>query len=292
MTKFQKIQQYLGIIPFVPTIFIFVISIIELKRNKAGKIAWVKLFCGLAAAIASIVVLNTVIMTGENPFLNVLASGLLCWLANLWFVHLQCKCTEQNHNAGISVPPIKKDIIILVALLVLFLSFVFGNVIWRLAAVVIEHNEKTIADTNGATDFSLQTITEQEIVATSFGGTQIYWSSTHEGNQSDISDAFEDRFIKELDYDKIRTKAQEFSGVDDVHATKTNSQSLTLTIKSTVTEGNFAIVIVVDGSFYCSVDINQTKSITLDDIAGKTVLVKIAGESAEYQIEVERTYDN
>ena len=49
------------------------------------------------------------------------------------------------------------------------------------------------------------------------------------------------------------------------------------------------IVIVVDDQFYASVPVNQESSITLNDIAGKTVLVKIAAESAKMEAYVKRT---
>lgn len=284
MTKFHKIQQYLSIIPFISTLFIFVISMIELRRYKAAAVAWVKVLSIFVGTGIVVTVWNIVVMTGENPILNILVSWLLCSLANLLFVDLQCKCMKQFEEKGVAAPLIKKEVIALVAIIVLFFSFVGGSVTWIISNAFAEHHEIRIADTNGATDFTLQTITAEKIVNTSFGATQLFWSQFHDGGQSDISD----RFQQEVDYDEVTTKAQEFSGVDVVHATKSNSESLTLTITSTITAGNFAIVIVVDGRYYCNVEINQMQEIRLDNIANKTVLVKIAGESAEYEVNVVR----
>ena len=54
--------------------------------------------------------------------------------------------------------------------------------------------------------------------------------------------------------------------------------------------GNAEIVILIDGEYYCSVDVNQSKTVTLQDISNKEILVKLAGEDAKIKIDVKRTY--
>jgi hypothetical protein len=59
-------------------------------------------------------------------------------------------------------------------------------------------------------------------------------------------------------------------------------------VSSQLEEGNLEIIIVVDGEYYAHVPINQTSSVALSDIAGKTVLVKMAAESAKVSVVVKR----
>ena len=54
--------------------------------------------------------------------------------------------------------------------------------------------------------------------------------------------------------------------------------------------GNVEIVIIIDGEYYCSVDVNQDQSITLQNVSNKEVIVKLAGEEAKMKIDVTRVY--
>ena len=47
---------------------------------------------------------------------------------------------------------------------------------------------------------------------------------------------------------------------------------------------------MIDGEYYCSVIANQNQSITLQDISGKEVIVKLAGEDAKIKVDIVRTY--
>ena len=86
----------------------------------------------------------------------------------------------------------------------------------------------------------------------------------------------------------VSFSAKTFSGVDVLQATKVDSDNLILDISSEVRSGNFAIMVIVDGEYYCDVDINTTKQLMLNNISNKTVLVKVAGESAELRVSVQR----
>ena len=75
-----------------------------------------------------------------------------------------------------------------------------------------------------------------------------------------------------------------------LQATKISGNALTLNINSSVESGNAEIVIIVNGEYYCSVDVNKNQSITLQNIANKEILVKLAGEEAKMKIDVTRSY--
>ncbi len=180
----------------------------------------------------------------------------------------------------------KKSIIIAVACSVAFFALLAGVVIWRVTSMLSDHRDSVLEDTNGEANFSLQTITREDIASDTFEYFSLFYSGGNEGARSDISD----HRLKENDYDVIHETVGELHGVRVLQATKTQNESMTLTVTSDVTKGNAAIAVVIDGAFYCEVPINQTEQIELSGIAGKTVLVKLAGESAEFEVTVERKY--
>ena len=85
--------------------------------------------------------------------------------------------------------------------------------------------------------------------------------------------------------------AKKFSGIDTLQATQTDSNSMTLTVESTLNSGNMEIIIVIDGEYYQHIPTGSKQTIVLEDIAGKLVLVKMAAESADVRVVVERVID-
>ncbi len=147
--------------------------------------------------------------------------------------------------------------------------------------------KNTIPDTNGTEDFALNSITIEQIVSEEFAAYKYIAGGKGTGEQSQVKDY---RF-KDLDYTRMTSYAKSFSGIDTLHATRSQNDTLILEIESIVSSGNFAIIILVDGEMYSEVPINQSTQIKLTDVSGKTVLVRIAGESAEYEIAVNRRFE-
>ena len=142
------------------------------------------------------------------------------------------------------------------------------------------------ADTNGPDNFSLNTITHKEIL-----GSNCKHSANHEvkqlwGNGTKIRSGI----YQEYDCDNVGYSCGRIDGITILQATKITGNTLTLNINSVVESGNAEIVILVDGEYYCSVDVNQNQSITLQGVADKIVLVKLAAESAKIKVDVSRTY--
>ncbi len=299
MSNIYKIQRYLSFIPGVSTLFIMVYTMIDLKKHKAGTKGWT-LF-GVVFFSSGILgfVINEFVMTGLFPLLNFAVSWVISIVANNLFVDLQIKCAKEHEkrekterpdlgrkeNAKQMQHKPQKGLIVAVAiifLLVFSIIFCLTQIIPNLKA----HKRKTIADTNGTENFSLNTITQAQILDDASEFTMTAFGENCDGNQSLVLDTS----LKEQDYDKVFLSANEFSGVKVLQATVTETELLTLSIDSEVTSGNFVIVIVVDGQHYCDVAINRFEQITLEHIKGKTVLVKIAGETAKIKISVERSF--
>lgn len=153
--------------------------------------------------------------------------------------------------------------------------------------VINEVEKNAIPDTNGAENFALATITMEQIVNKELGSYQKWTGCKGTGEQTNVRDN-----RKEYDYTQMSAHAKSFSGVGDLQVTITEHNVLTLDIESTVTSGNYAIIILIDGELHSEVPINQRTQITLTDVANKTVIVRMAGESAEYAVVVTRSMND
>ena len=140
-----------------------------------------------------------------------------------------------------------------------------------------------IPDQNGEEDTSLSKLTREEL-ASSRNFTALNHYTYRDGTRSNASPQYKDE-----DYTTVNYKFGKLSGVTTVHATKTSRQILILRITTGLESGNMEVAVVIDGQYYCSVPLNQTTTITLEDISGKLVLVRVAGESAKGTVSVTRS---
>ena len=141
-------------------------------------------------------------------------------------------------------------------------------------------------DTNGPDNFALNTITREDILklrnsSSAFKSSKKCWGS----GTKILSGVYQ-----EYDYTNVTCSYGKIDGVCVLQATKITGNTLTLNINSVVESGNAEIVILIDGEYYCSIDANQNQSIILQGVANKTVLVKLAAESAKMKVDVSRTY--
>lgn len=142
-----------------------------------------------------------------------------------------------------------------------------------------------IKDTNGPDDYSLATITEEEIAkATGSDYSSIITSQSNEGERSNVDDFA----VEDVDYDHTSYAAFSFNGIMIAHATNTEDFKLVLNIISTVSSGNCRIYVYVEDKLYQEVEINKDVFVTINDVANKNVYVKVAGEDAKMSIDVYR----
>ena len=141
-----------------------------------------------------------------------------------------------------------------------------------------------IEDTNGPQNTKLAVLTMDDILSDGHSSTTFASSSTCSGSNTNVSGK-----LREYDYDKITFRAKKTSGIQVLHATKINSARMTLHINARVETGNLEVIILVDGVYHSHVTIGSKQAIQLDGIGGKTVVVKMAAESAEVSISITRT---
>lgn len=156
---------------------------------------------------------------------------------------------------------------ILIGILVVIFLVVFA--VWMLASPKIDH----IEDTNGADNYSLQTITEQDVIEQKMGtkGT-VSESENHLGNISS----------------GIKYSSKKFTGVYCLHTTTLfkGSDIYVSLAEFGIKEGNFAFYIVFDGEVVGKIEPNDaaTSEFILENVekTGSLEYV-IAGESASFE---------
>ena len=160
---------------------------------------------------------------------------------------------------------------------------VVSLVIWLIIALSSSFD---FVDSNGPDNFALTEITREDILESD----KNYKSSMESKKRSGAHTYIVGTRFREYDRDNINISYGKFHGVTILQATKIFSDSLELNIYSSIESGNAEIVIIVDGEYYCSANINQDQTIFLQNIAGKEVIIKLAGEDAKIKIDIVRTY--
>lgn len=153
---------------------------------------------------------------------------------------------------------------------VLAVVLVVVAVIWFLGDD-LEH----IEDTNGPEDYSLTTITDQQIIDRSVGALNV---KTQTGTFSGMVEFSSDKFtgVYEVVYNNYILPSDFDLQLYDF----------------TVTSGNFKMCIVYDGEIVDVLEPDSFIDYCLEDVTG-TVSLVIAGESAEFSFEMpESDYDS
>lgn len=135
-------------------------------------------------------------------------------------------------------------------------------VIW-FAGDDLEH----IEDTNGPEDFTLQTITDENIIRRDIGAIGI-------GENSGIIS------------DTVTYSSDKFTGVYEVYGESIITNRYEITVNhAQVDAGNFRIVLCVDDRIVHEFALNElTQTFVLEDVRGY-VSLRIAGESADFQFD-------
>ena len=120
------------------------------------------------------------------------------------------------------------------------------------------------ADTNGEEDFSLQTLTERDL---------IQGTNTSKMMSSTVTMG-----------DKTTCKAQTLSGVEVLYEKRLKGETLDLVVSCQITKGNARLVLVLDDEIIHDFTLNKdSQHFTMENVTGK-VYLKLAGESAGYTV--------
>ncbi len=126
-----------------------------------------------------------------------------------------------------------------------------------------------IEDTNGQDDYSLATITEEELVK----GTN---SSSKVG------------FLHTQINDSHTFKVSKFSGVEAIESVRAteNTKSITFLVESTRTSGNLYVYVRCDDQIVGEFEIGARDDLVIESPAPGKYELCVAGESASYELSV------
>ena len=259
MTKFQKIQKFSSVIPFASSVFVFFATYVVLARKRATMKYWLLFILIWTLAFSVMTFVDRYLMSGLFPVLNVIVSGGILAITNLFSVDLQIKCESYAEGTGKHW-----KIISLVVVAVALTAIVLATMISSFSNAM-EH----IPDTNGMENTNVTSYTQEQLVSAPDQRIS-YMSGSGFGG------------------DRGTFHAKKVSGIETVLTTESENDSLILEIDAKLNSGNMEVVIVVDGAYYAHVPLNTPQKIVLEDVAGKTVAVRFAAESADMSLTVVR----
>lgn len=278
MTRFQKVQRYLSVIPVFSTVFIAFVTMSELKRLKAPAKLWLRFMLTFFLSGIAGYLLNSFIMTGKHMLLNLVATGCLLAISNMIMVDIQVRSAKE--------PPATRTNRVSINTIILVVSAIALIIGFAVMVTTMLDTSSDVADTNGIADTSLAVIDINDAA----GDSEYY--SCHKSYTSVTGGRTQVRGNQEKhDHDTVTFQSEKISGIMVLQVTKSPFNQATFTIDSTLERGNMEIVIVVDGVIFDTIPANKLSQITLTDVADKMIVVKIAAESAQVRICVERSFE-
>ena len=105
MTKFQKLQKIISIVPVLSTIFISIVTIFEFLRYKSSVKLWFLFILFLLLFVVSPYCINAFIMPDAPSIIKLIAIGIFSVNTNLLCVNLQIiACKTKGQGDGSVVP--------------------------------------------------------------------------------------------------------------------------------------------------------------------------------------------
>ena len=273
LTTFQKVQLCSSVVPYYSTFFVLIVTIVELKKKRSSWIGWFCLFLIIAITLFIYAGISTVLSYDEFPIGNTVAALIIFAIANTGLVFLQLfshKFTALNN---------RHNYLMIAIIFVCTILFVAVGVIIYQQISAPSH----IEDINGS-DNHLAIITMEEINATRNAGIATMGGDGGHGNKSMV-----DGDYAIYDYDSYDLKYKKVSGIFTLQATKIERDTLTISADSILTAGNAEILVFVDNQYHAHIPTGQGQQIVLENISGKTVVVKLAAESAALELSISRS---
>lgn len=150
----------------------------------------------------------------------------------------------------------------------------------------IDGTNAEIKDLNGEADFSLASLTDEDICAekTSYHCVAVRLSSS--GSKSYV----DKDYLYDVDTVKVSATTP-FSGVYILQATYGKTDTVRFTVECARTKGNLRLVLVDENSdIIHDFSVTEGSSYTVNDAKGKEFEIRAAGESAEFAVNVSREF--
>lgn len=277
----KKTQRFLSLIPFVAFLGIAAYTYINFAKYKASFVRWVLFALVLFVFGFATHCVEASVSAESLLILNLALKYMIGIGCSLLFIELQL---SEQHEKSIVIPK-NIRVVMIIAVTALIICIVMSTAVPSIIDTIKTMNKLSVEDTNGSDNYSLVKITRDDLINNNECSILLY-SELKEGNSSLIDDLQ----LEDCDYDKLNFDSGKFNGVTSVHATKTDKDIVKLDINVTLEKGNAELAIIVDGEYYCNVDINKHSEIVIENAKNKTIVLKAAGESADIRIEITRSY--
>ena len=151
-----------------------------------------------------------------------------------------------------------------------------------------------IKDTNGD-DTSLAVLTDEDIFENAHLFHCTIYTGTTDGENS-FPENHPEKELTEFFYDRDQTLSEAqtpFSGVEVLQATYGKSDTITFTVTSKLTEGNLRIVLFdyKNRAILYDFEVGTTDSFTVTNASEEEYEIRVAGESAIFDITTLRTFN-
>ena len=155
-------------------------------------------------------------------------------------------------------------------------------------ALMINKFKVETKDLNGEEDYSLAVLNENDICAEK----NVCYCVLFGLNASGASSYTDEEYLHDADHIEA-TASSPLSGVSLLQATYGSEEAITFTVECTRTKGNVRIVLLDENSDIIH-DFNVTgeSSYTVNNAKGKEFEIRVAGESAEFTVNVTREFAN
>lgn len=275
----KRIQKLICFIPYVSTFIILFATMLNLKRKKAPFRYWMCFHLIFALMGCALCTINAIFVKIDAPILDRIVSIVVLTVANFSFIQLQCcapaHAEDKKHTMGF----VNQKLVIIIALICAVLSVV-------VVSICFTKDASEYIDTNGEDDTSLACITLDEILSTSGN-----YSATRVQHSCEGEPTLVPKSLNSSDYDTIVFRCKLVNGIKTLQTTKVTQNTVTLIVDSKIKSGNMEIIILVDNEYFCHVATDCQQIVELNNIAGKTIIVRMAAESAEIDISVSRQFD-
>lgn len=283
----QRVLVFIPLLNFF-VIFMFLFNFIKTGQYKEmsaeRKVARTSLKVIIPIAIVYIVLSK--VLSGLAVAENVLCIVTAYVLPLLWgreLLRIQRADAEQNtqkscnHEPGEKKTSIFKTKRFFVCLVVVLL------VVMVVFAASMLTSADSIEDLNGTDDHTVVAISLDDMLTTIDDYSAFFSATSVSGEHSQVAGE-----LSQHDYDGVTYRSKKISGVKTLHATNIQRDTLVLEIDSELSSGNMEMVVLVDEEYYCHVEAGCLETVVIEDVANKTVVVRMAAESAEVEISVAR----
>lgn len=284
----EIIKEIISVI-FVLMGFVTFLAAIKLgKADSKFKMIMPLLFVG---AIALLWFMNTFI-NNDVLKLVVFLIGIIIYIAVILFLFYRASTKKKTENILIEEKEQndlqvfdekrKRDSGVKKYYIVVFLLTAVLSVMLLVTSLSRPRNK--FEDTNGVEDFSLCHISLEEIVNCSISPNASFSGYGAYGNKSDVEGV-----DKSDDYDRVTYSARIMHGTSTINATQTNDKdTIKFVLNSKIKSGNGRVIVTVDNEYYDDFDLNCTDELVVKDARGKLVLVILAAESLNFELELNR----